>query len=100
MNRDDLNPLERKILQNLRTVGSLTISTENALEVAQSFGTTTQQLAAAKNNLKELGYIAEEVSTFTGGACVIRLNREQPTTPKKMPKKLWWKWLQFWRRSS
>ena len=71
MKLEDLGKLERALLESLYADGRLRIGLDNALDIAQAFGTTTKELAAAKNSLRAAGYIEEQADVFTGGASVL-----------------------------
>lgn len=73
MSLADLKPLERSLLQSLYDSSSITVDLDNTLSIAQSFGTTTQRLAEAKNALRGYGYVEEQSDVFTGGAAVMRI---------------------------
>src|SRR5580765_4517638 len=95
MSSDNLTPLERDLLDYLARHGPLTVNLGNALEVAQSFGTTTQKLAEAKNQLVAVGYATSASDAFTNGTSVTHITPagREALHKKSAVKNSFWRWL-------
>lgn len=92
MSTSHLTGLQRELLEYLADHDGLTVSPDNALDVAGSFATTAQELAAAKNALVALGYATEDDPVFAGGNSVIHItDAGRQALQPAVSKRPWWK---------
>jgi hypothetical protein len=68
-----LTALDRILLEHMEAQGWLIVGPENALSLAQSFGTSPQELLDAMARLVREGLAREEHPPFTGGGSGLRI---------------------------